>query len=548
MQVSNQQLSRINPMYQDDVTVDYTGDQMRKYMKHILAPIYTPLQPQHPVEIRDDNNNLLDKNDVIDRLLLCCGTSVNYDAEKFMNELWRQTLASFSKGLSAASVFVAQANAVAKMPNPGPSVIYTPDDIKDACRSYLVNRNADNLIANCAFYITEPVLMFAFVSKFTFDDFKTYVKNNMQLIAGNCTPETVQKFKDFENMTLDIADGLILRVNDNEGLEPYSFARLITKFALMFANQNPDTETIVPYIDELLVPKNLLFLDIDRISKTPSNTLRRALEEIRNALNIKYKPMSLNKISKLTSLAASKHRIAIQLANHNAMLGKQTAKRKIFKFRKTAISKYDLSKKIVKIINKEVNVAASENYSKTIKSSYMRPSRRNPDNFNIPGKSITMQYKPDLHIYLDTSGSISEDNYRNAILTCIRMALKLNVNLYFNSFSDEISVCTKLNVKGKNMKGIYNEFQKVPKVTGGTDFELVWNYITTNKRRMREISIMITDFGYNPPAKRVDQPPKLYYVPIDVSKGSWGNISRLAEHFCKSMYIHDAGIRRKILM
>ena len=178
----------------------------------------------------------------------------------------------------------------------------------------------------------------------------------------------------------------------------------------------------------------------------------------------------------------------------------------------------------------------------------MKSNRRNPDNYNLPGRGISLQYKPDIHIYLDTSASISEENYKNAIITCITMAKKLNVNLYFNSFSDVISESTRLKIKGKTIGEIYRQFQNVPKVSGGTSFELVWQYIMQSARRKREISLMITDFAYYPPDERPAYPAKLYYAPIDTSKASWPYVKEAAEEFCQSMYHIEPNICRYILM
>lgn len=84
---------------------------------------------------------------------------------------------------------------------------------------------------------------------------------------------------------------------------------------------------------------------------------------------------------------------------------------------------------------------------------------------------------PDIHVYIDTSGSISEENYQDAVMMLIRVAKKLNVNLYFNSFSDILSQTTLLKVKDRSPASIWKEFRKVPKVTGGTEFQQVWEYI-----------------------------------------------------------------------
>lgn len=48
----------------------------------------------------------------------------------------------------------------------------------------------------------------------------------------------------------------------------------------------------------------------------------------------------------------------------------------------------------------------------------------------------------------------------------IKMAKKLNVNFYFNSFYHCLSASTHLTVKDRSVNAIYKSFEKVPKVTG----------------------------------------------------------------------------------
>lgn len=551
-QVANQMVSKIEPRFTDDVAVDFDDSRLHEAIKEIIAPIYTPLQAQYPVEISDDKGNVLSETEVQDEIIKVLDVNHNPDAEDNINSLWRSTLGSFKGGLAAAEVFVAQANGKAKCIHPSPSVIYVPQDLKDACVKYITdpNRDPDNLIVNAAFCMNEPCVMVHFLSKFVFQEYKDYVAQVVAAMLPNLSADTASKFQDFGKMTIGLIEGLILRQNDGDALEAYSFARVLMRATLDFCATNPNAGIIAPYLDELIVPRNLVFLDVDQISKSKQAQLNKAFNNVKDGIKSAYKPISLSKISKLSTAAVSKARISQMMRNHQQMMANQqnAEKRGIFKFRKVAMTKTDLSKAITKIVKKETNVSASENYAKNIKGSFMRPNRRDPDNYNLQGKSISMQYKPDIHIYLDTSGSISEDNYKEAILTLITLAMKMGVNLYFNSFSHIISQKTLLKTRGKSVQGCYLEFQKVPKVTGGTDYLQVWNYIMRSPKRMKEISLIITDFEYWPPSRRVDYPPKLYYAPIATSKRYWDGMVQAAAEFCKGMYHIDHNIRKHILM
>lgn len=68
----------------------------------------------------------------------------------------------------------------------------------------------------------------------------------------------------------------------------------------------------------------------------------------------------------------------------------------------------------------------------------------------------------------------------------IKMAKKLNVNFYFNSFYHCLSASTHLTVKDRSVNAIYKSFEKVPKVTGGTDYRQIWEYIGASPKRKRQ--------------------------------------------------------------
>lgn len=549
---ANQMLSRIEPKYTDNVTVDFDDVRLHEAIREIIAPIYTPLQAQYPVEISDDKGNVLTETQVQDEIIKTLAVNQNSAAEDNVNSLWRSTLAQFKPGLQASEVFVAQANAAAKCVHPSPSVIYTPQDLKDAALAYITdpNRDPNKLIVNAAFCMNEPCVMVHFLSKFVFQEYQQYVAQVVNAMLPNLSADTATKFQDFQKMTIGMIEGLILRQTDGEDIGSYSFSRVLMRATIDFCSLNANAGIIAPYLDELILPKNLVFLDIDQISKAKMTQLNKAFNNVKDGIKATYKPMSLSKISKLSAAAIAKARISQAMMNHQQMMSNQQnlAKRGVYKFRKVAMTKTDLSKAITAIVKKETNVSASENYSKTIKGSFMRPNRRKPDDFNLQGKSISMQYKPDIHVYLDTSGSISEDNYKEAILTLITLAIKLGVNMFFNSFSHVISKKTLLKTRGKSIASVYAEFQKVPKVSGGTDYQQIWDYIMRSPKRRKEISIIITDFEYTPPSRRVDYPPKLYYAPIATSPRYWKEITDNAEKFCKNMYHIDRNIRKHILM
>ena len=125
------------------------------------------------------------------------------------------------------------------------------------------------------------------------------------------------------------------------------------------------------------------------------------------------------------------------------------------------------------------------------------------------------------------------------------MARKMNVNLYFNSFSDCLSQCSHLRTKDRSLKEVYAAFQKIPKVDGGTNYEQIWHYINASAKRRRELSIIMTDFEWTAPNRYVKHPKNLFYIPV--SHVDWDGITYWAEHFVKSMAHIDPNCRARLL-
>lgn len=221
------------------------------------------------------------------------------------------------------------------------------------------------------------------------------------------------------------------------------------------------------------------------------------------------------------------------------------AKAKMQKFRKTPPSKKDIVNFITIILKKMSRVNRSMNSYKMVKLSFARPNRRDPDDFNKMGKSVSTRYWPDIHIYLDTSGSVSEENYSDAMKTCVMLAHRLNINLYFNSFSSVMSECSLITTKDRSVAECYKQFMLIKKVTGGTNIEQIWHYINGNKKREREFSLVMTDFEWTARSDFVKHPKNLYYMPF--SNMDWNDMCYWMEAFAKSVRHNEPNIRAHIL-
>ena len=517
----------------------------------LINPVLTPLNKNHPVSVYIDNQQI-DANDIIDLWIAIGQETVDINSEDILKNLYSKLLINYTRAsdLSMNRIFAMQSGNISKMPEPSATVIYSPSvDVIPTARKFLAGQTGyDEWFACLAYYANPKTLGFYFANETCFDDFKSYFANEVAMITGILPAQTMQLCNDFQTSTLNsLTESFLLRNNDSDNNDAFSFARLLVNILMQYQNQVSNAEYgVLPFdVSELICPKSIVFVNIDKHAKATSRQVADEWKLINNSISTKPPMISINKLTQLTSMQRNMAKISGLAANALSNKFNSVQKAKSVAFSKTEPTMINITRIVKKIMDKMAFVNKSMNVYKKVKPSFARPNRREPDNFNKQGKLVSTKYKPDIHLYIDTSGSINERNYQDAVKACIIMAKKLNVNLYFNSFSHVLSQCVKLNTKDKSVAAIYREFQKIPKVTGGTNYSNVWNYIMRNKDRKREISILMTDFEYHAPNTHIEHPKNLYYIPV--SHMYWNDIVRAAESFTKSIVSQVPDIRTHIL-
>lgn len=550
MKVTNQKPIVLSPIYKDSIA--NTFDPIASLKATIATPLFNPLVAGTKVSIKGNNNSTINADDITQHVLNCCGDAVNATSEAFVKELFHETLVSFNKNTAIGinEAFVVQSGTAAKLPEPSDKVVYTPaQDVIPVARQFLGGQcDYDMFFASLAYYARPDTLGFYFANDVAFDGFKAWLANQMTMLGNVLPPETNKLMNDFQSLSLaNLTESLQLRNNDNENNDPYSFARTLISQLMLYNTVVSSAEFgILPFvISELMCPKTIVFVNVERHSKATAREVAEEWKLINNSIQNKPKMIAQNKLNKLTATARNLQKIAsaaVTAANNN---GAGVGKAANFRFSKTRPTTMDMMKLVKRIIDKMSYVNKSMNVYKQVKASFARPNRRDPDDFNKQGKMVSTKYKPDIHLYIDTSGSISERDYEDAVKACIAMAKQMNINLYFNSFSHYLSQTTRLHLENKSKAAIYKEFQKVPKVNGGTDYENIWHFINKSKKRSREISIVITDFEYYAPNRFIKHPKNLYYIPC--STMNYDNIKHWAEQFAKTMVHNDPNIRKHLL-
>ena len=546
--ITNNKPVDLVPVTHDKLNQDFDAISLIKEIA--VDPIRTPLVAKHPVKITA-NGGAVSDDEIVDVISRCCDDTVDAQAEEIAKTLYSQALANYNNGqMNFKSIFAVQSGVKSNLPEPSDVVVYTPaQDVIPMSRKFLAGTATyDELFASFAFYAQPNILGFYFANAQSFEDFKAYFATAVAQIQAALPVDTQRLCSDFQSLTLnELTESIAIRDQQTDNNEHFSFARLITNQLMAYTGIVSSAEFgVMPFdFGELIVPKSLVFINIEKHSRSSSNKVAQEWKIINDSLKNRIPMVSMKKLNRLTAVQRNINKIQASAATAISNQGQQAARSAHIVFRKTEPNSADLAKLIKKLMDKMAYVNKSMNIYKSVKSTFNRPNRRDPDDYNKTGKAISTKYKPDIHLYIDTSGSISERNYQDAVKACIHMAKKLNVNLYFNSFSHVLSQGTKLNTKDKSMAAIYKEFQKVPKVTGGTNFELVWDYINRSKQRKREISILMTDFEWSAPNHHIDHPKNLYYIPC--SHMDWNYMCRSAEYFIKSMVGQVPNIRRHVL-
>jgi hypothetical protein len=555
--VANQKPALLDAVHTISCAGDY--DPLPAIQHTLVNPLLEPLSPHAPATITDASGTDL-TGDVPNLIMSCLGDTVNTSAEQTAKELLGQTMVNYDQAtpLPVGELFAVQAGQLNKMPAPSPRVIYTAqNDVIPAAKGLLAGSADDSaFFASVAYAFHPNTLGFWFQSSAAFDGFKIWLNQQTQTMAGaSALPgSTVQLLTDFAKLSLkDLTESLLLRKNDADGNEEFSFARLIIHMLMTYVelqrNQAqtgvtaPDTGIMPFTAGELFCPRSLILVNVEAHARATASKVTGEWNLINQSLASPVKVVSNASLSRLTSLPrAAAKAAAMSMAQQPGLPGSRSAQ---VKFRKQPPSKLDLFKDITRVLRRMGKVSKSQNVLRTTKTTFLKASRRDPDDFNKPGRITSARYMPDLHIYIDTSGSISEENYQEAVLMLIRIAKKLNVNLYFNSFSHMLSQETLLKVENKSTRQIWKEFRRVPKVSGGTEFKQVWDYINASPRRKRRLSLMITDFEWTPPSTREDHPPNLYYAPC--SAMDWSRMVHFAKVYADEMRHIDPSIRQKLL-
>lgn len=552
--ITNQRPAVLDPVHRVPLKGDLDPEAAIRSV--LVDPLYTPLG-QTPVDITDPAGNAFTEQDVLAAVYAACGEDVDPAAEKVLKNLYQQGLVHYdsANNLLVKEVFVVQAAHAHKMPRPGPSTIYTTAmDVIPAAKDLLAGNVADDgvFFASLAYRFSPDTLGFWFQSASGFEAFTNWLDLQVQAMSAVLPNRTTTLMQQFTSSSLKgLTESLVLRTDANSDNEEYSFARVLISLLMVYTRPQRTLRTtpgagILPFtLSELFLPETLVLVNVEAHARATSKKIDNEWRLINASLRSPVKIVSHQHLSKLTALPRARAKAMAQVAN--AASNKMAANGRSAKitFRKQPPNSINILNGLLRAMKRLKEVNRSQNIYKKSKLTFAKANRRDPDDYNKMGRVTSTHYLPDLHVYLDCSGSISEDNYQQAVLMLIKLTKKMNVNLYFNSFSHVLSQEVLLKTQNKSVNQIWSEFRRVPKVNGGTEFSQVWRYINENPRRKQRLSLMITDFGWSAASQREEHPKRLYYAPV--SNMDWATISHYAEQFEATMHHIEPAIAQRMI-
>lgn len=569
---------------------DYMDNLLFYIDKRFVEPLYQPINQSLPVSIQDisDPNQPIDidrgtLNNAIQSLW--SNPTFDIELEEQVNEIYRQaTMHTTQNDWFFEEQLVVEALTMNKLPLPVTSknrtVKYTAaSDVIPAAKGFLADQSDDaasHWFANIAAYTRDrsvnDYLMVTVQSDDAFIQLKEHIKNKLDEHNKNgliIDSKTHKLFNDLDKISVasDLSSCIMLPgggMKTSEQIDSMSFSRIFMNALAEFErNQpNPGALSVQPTnLKQTVLPESVIIINLENYAHAKPSEISTDWDELEEAYRIRQvlNFVSNKRLVTAQSINRSAQGGSPRMASSGAGYSKTTRIKEVPFTGKPVTAKASLNM-MKAVINGQISRRKTENSFKTATTSFMRPNRRQPNNINLPGKSSRTAYRPDIHVYLDTSGSISESQYRDAIVNLLALTQKINTNFYFTSFSDVISETALLKTQGASLKQAYHEFQNVPKVHGGTDFENVWhkidmlNDVIERSNRSFQINFVITDFGYSLNANRRWNPDQAsckhtYYVPVSVDPGHWDSITRYAEYFAKEMHMAgDKSIRSRMLM
>ena len=515
----------------DGTTIDGISDAVKRtWFKSVFDQI------MQGGTVQDTNGD-----DITDKILeIMASEEYHHEDEELLTEFYSRALLykpTYDIGLLCDNIVPIQHSlALAKNPDPELANWPLPSDVSNMPRTAIKNRNtqvnitayndSDMCVASgvairkgniqpleisiASLYNPEALCVFIQDA----DDWKTLVGkmrteatklHTMNIIDDPTMVILSQIFNaPMENTTLTLA--IALRSNVSPNVEPGCFGRVLMELL------KTEKDRFMPVsLRNLWYPRNIIFVNAIAHTHATPDEIRNEWRQIMKECKKRARPVAINELRKLDKSHNS--------SNPDKECGHgHDVDAVCIDFQSGVPKVPQMYKRIKKLVETESQLQRSAHPYYDKRMTFARASRTRPDDFNKKGCVRTVKNYKDLHLYCDCSGSVSFEMLQNTIVAAIKVAKKLDLDLYLTTWGSSISQATRVPIMNHTDKQIITYIVNLPMCGGGTDPELVWDRCTETAKRRDEIAIMITDFCFSTPRQNY-MPQNLYYMPLIPCRG-----------------------------
>lgn len=521
-------LPLIDPSLDKDTFAEY----IYQHLKGLLInPIFMAKDPKHPVTIVET-----EQNQEVDEETFSKATIDYLSNSRFDPNLNLQLKDLFNQGhqydltgeMTIDQLMIMELLQNHQLPYPERNaVIYTQEEVIEAAAGL-----SNGLLTDKTYW---SAMIGAYVHSFGLKNFALFtvhdekaidkLKDSLDVYIQNNSvdPETVQHINDFKKLNLknQIHGAVFLPGEDR--FKANSFHRILNyELAILSGSEYAPIDAEPFSLSSTIAPSKIVFINLKEFAK--AQDIQGEWARIAKAFNntFKLKDITNKRIQTLEEMDTKPTPIEYFGGGSDDEL----TKRKALDFvNKQPMKTNQIVKRLKKIFDKRRFNMRTSNVTKSHRKTFMRQNRRNPDNIDLQGVATTSTYSSDFHIWLDTSGSISIDDYEKQLNLLALLAKKLKVNMYFNSFSHYVSETNFINIQAMPPQQVVQHIEQIPKVSGGTNFLNVWQAIdkieTTNKKKQQapRLHIIISDMDYYLEKDYIMQASQpsvkdTYYIPI----------------------------------
>ncbi|MGB3674187.1 MAG: hypothetical protein WA988_07105 [Candidatus Nanopelagicales bacterium] len=380
--------------------------------------------------------------------------------------------------------------------------------------------------------------------------------------SGKVTTDVLDKCSQCAAIKLtDLTEALRLRPRANVPTEDYSFARLVVHSVFSFVKSEearasgssvPAHAALLPFdLSELICPETIIFVNLDAHARRGPSDIKKQWAWVTNQAASGLKIMSMKSITRLGAAASRLKNAERKAVNARDQLNEKNKRdTQSSDFFDSAPPPAQILTDLRTKLNRMAKVNKSENVRLYKQKTFSRANRRRPDNPDVPGTTLRQEFMPDIHYYPDTSGSMSLEDYMDGALFLMMMAKKFDMNFYFSSHSHLLAPEVLLPVKGKSLPQMKKLIESVPKVGGGNNFTLIYDFVQASVERRRRLNVVATDFGWVANSSHLfTHPENIVYLPAfdRSSPESWESVKRNCARFINAMRPLDPNIDAKIL-